>query len=99
MIDKEKYGTYIFLQYKLSELNNLKELSSEFEHNPNVLRYFSALELFFVNQIGLPFNSGSIIAGILLVASFYYGLKYTRAKKLYDVNTGILCLLFILIGS
>ncbi|HIC31664.1 MAG TPA: DUF2723 domain-containing protein [Flavobacteriaceae bacterium] len=66
---------------------------------PNVLRYFSALELFFVNQIGLPFNSGSIIAGILLVAAFYYGLKYTRAKKLYDFNTGILCLLFILIGS
>jgi len=66
---------------------------------PNVLRYFSALELFFVNQIGLPFNSGSIIAGILLVAAFYYGLKYTRAKKLYDYNTGILCLLFILIGS
>lgn len=66
---------------------------------PNVLRYFSALELFFVNQIGLPFNSGSIIAGILLVTAFYYGLKYTRAKKLYDVNTGILCLLFILIGS
>jgi len=66
---------------------------------PNVLRYFSALELFFVNQIGLPFNSGSIIAGILLIAVFYYGLKYTRAKKLYDFNTGILCLLFILIGS
>ncbi|MBN2867486.1 MAG: DUF2723 domain-containing protein, partial [Flavobacteriaceae bacterium] len=66
---------------------------------PNVLRYFSALELFFVNQIGLPFNSGSIIAGILLVAAFYYGLKYTRAKKLYDFNTGILCLLFILVGS
>ncbi|MCP4052540.1 MAG: DUF2723 domain-containing protein, partial [Mesoflavibacter sp.] len=44
---------------------------------PNVLRYFSALELFFVNQIGLPFNSGSIIAGILLIAAFYYGLKYT----------------------
>lgn len=66
---------------------------------PNVLRYFSALELFFVNQIGLPFNSGSIIAGVLLVAAFYYGLKYTRAKKLYDFNTSILCLLFILIGS
>lgn len=66
---------------------------------PNVLRYFSALELFFVNQIGLPFNSGSIIAGILLIAAFYYGLKYTRAKKLYDFSTGILCLLFILIGS
>lgn len=66
---------------------------------PNVLRYFSALELFFVNQIGLPFNSGSIIAGLLLIAAFYYGLKYTRAKQLYHYNTGILCLLFILIGS
>jgi len=41
LIDKEKYGTYIFLQYKLSESNNLKELSSEFEHNPNVLRYLN----------------------------------------------------------
>ena len=41
LIDKEKYGTYIFLQYKLSELSNLKELSSEFEHNPNVLRYLN----------------------------------------------------------
>ena len=66
---------------------------------PNVLRYFSALELFFVNQVGLPFNSGSIIAGILLVAAFYYGLKYTNTKKLYSYNTGILCLLFVLIGS
>ena len=66
---------------------------------PNVLRYFSALELFFVNQIGLPFNSGSIIAGVLLIAAFYYGLKYTRAKKLYHINTGIICLLFVLIGS
>ncbi|AUC74302.1 DUF2723 domain-containing protein [Olleya sp. Bg11-27] len=66
---------------------------------PNVLRYFSILELFFVNQIGLPFNSGSIIAGILLVAAFYYGLKYTHTQKLYNYNTGILCLLFVLIGS
>ncbi|AXO80380.1 DUF2723 domain-containing protein [Olleya aquimaris] len=66
---------------------------------PNVLRYFSALELFFVNQIGLPFNSGSIIAGILLIAAFYYGLKYTKEKQLYPYNTAILCLLFVLIGS
>ena len=40
-IDKEKYGTYIFFQYRLSDLNNLKELSGEFEHNPNVLRYLN----------------------------------------------------------
>ena len=40
-IDKEKYGTYIFFQYKLSDLSNLKELSGEFEHNPNILRYLN----------------------------------------------------------
>ena len=40
---------------------------------PNILRYFSALEIFFVNSIGLPFNSGTIIALILLVLLVYYG--------------------------
>ena len=41
LIDKEKYGTYIFFQYKIDDLNNLKELNGEFEHNPNVLRYLN----------------------------------------------------------
>ena len=41
LIDKEKYGTYIFFQYKISDLNNLKELNGEFEHNPNILRYLN----------------------------------------------------------
>jgi hypothetical protein len=65
---------------------------------PNILRYFSVLEIFFVNSIGLPFNSGSIIAGILLVAAFYFGIKYTRDKGLKHLNTGILCLAFIIVG-
>ena len=41
LINKEKYGTYIFLQFKLKDSNKLTELSSEFEHNPNVLRYLN----------------------------------------------------------
>jgi len=65
---------------------------------PNILKIFSALEIFFVNSIGLPFNSGSIIAGILLVAIIYYGLKYTKQKNYKHLNTGILCLTFIIIG-
>jgi len=65
---------------------------------PNILRYFSVLEIFFVNSIGLPFNSGSIIAGILLVAAFYFGIKYTRDKGLKHLNTGVLCLAFIIVG-
>ncbi len=65
---------------------------------PNILRFFSLLEIFFVNTIGLPFNSGSIIAGIILVAAIYYGLKYTRQKNYVHLNTGVLCLVFIVIG-
>ena len=65
---------------------------------PNILRYFSAMEIFFVNTIGLPFNSGSIIAGILLVALIYFGLKYTREKQYKHLNTGMLCLTFVIIG-
>ena len=65
---------------------------------PYTLKYFSSLELFFVNNIGLPFNSGSIIAGILLVALFYFGIKYTHKKQLIEANTIILSILFIMIG-
>ncbi|WP_456420369.1 DUF2723 domain-containing protein [Lutibacter sp.] len=65
---------------------------------PFTLKYFSALELFFVNSIGLPFNSGSIIAGILLVVLFYFGIKYTHKKNLVGANTIILSVLFIMIG-
>ncbi len=65
---------------------------------PNIMRAFSASELFFVNTVGLPFNSGSIIAGIVLIGLIYFGLKYTRDKGYKHLNTGILCLTFIIIG-
>jgi len=65
---------------------------------PYTLSFFSASELFFVNSLGLPFNSGSIIAGVLLVGGFYFGLKYSRKKKYYTVNLLLLSVLFIMIG-
>ncbi|HQU64585.1 MAG TPA: hypothetical protein PK769_03820, partial [Flavobacteriaceae bacterium] len=54
--------------------------------------------LFFVNSIGLPFNSGTIFAGVLFIALFYFGLKFTRKKGYGEANTLILCILFIFIG-
>ena len=65
---------------------------------PNILRYFSALEIFFVNSIGLPFNSGSIIALILLVLLVCYGLKLSKKKGYVFLNTGLFCVTFIIIG-
>ena len=65
---------------------------------PNILRYFSALEIFFVNSVGLPFNSGTIIALILLVLLVYYGLNLSKKKGYIFLNTGLLCVTFIIIG-
>lgn len=65
---------------------------------PNILKIFSVFEIFFVNSIGLPFNSGSIIAGLLLVGIIFYALRYTRKKSYVHLNTGILCLTFVIIG-
>ncbi|WP_298508510.1 DUF2723 domain-containing protein [uncultured Kordia sp.] len=65
---------------------------------PNVLRLFGYLEVFFVNTFGFPFNTGSIIAALLIIGAFYYGLNYTRKKNLPIINTIILCTVFILIG-
>ena len=65
---------------------------------PNILSYFSALEIFFVNSIGLPFNYGSIIAFIILSSVIYLGLRYTKTKGYVTLNTGLLCVTFIIIG-
>ena len=65
---------------------------------PNALKIFSASEIFFVNTLNMPFNSGTIIAFIIVVAAFYFGLKYTRDRQKPIANTLVLCLMFIFIG-
>lgn len=65
---------------------------------PNTMRFFSASELFFVNTVGLPFDSGTIIASLALIALFYFSILYTRKKNLIKLNTIAHCLLFIFIG-
>ena len=65
---------------------------------PNILRYFSVLEIFFINSVGLPFNSGSIIAFFLLVGFIIFGIRYTRKKNYVNFNTALLCVTFIIIG-
>ena len=65
---------------------------------PSTLKLFGYLEVFFVNTIGLPFNSGTIITGLMVIALFYFGLNYTRKKGMIHANTLVLCLMFIFIG-
>ena len=65
---------------------------------PYTLGFFGQLEVFFVNLIGLPFNSGTIIAAVIVVLFLYKALKYSRDKGNVNLNTLILCTLFIFVG-
>lgn len=65
---------------------------------PYTLSFFAKTEIFAVNSLGLPFNSGTIIAFLLIVVGFYYGLTYTKKKGLVHYNTLLLCVLFLLVG-
>ncbi|CAI8216662.1 MAG: Uncharacterised protein [SAR116 cluster bacterium] len=63
-----------------------------------VLQLFGWSEVFFVNNFGLPFNSGSIIMGLVFIGVFYYALQYTRSKNLVNANTIVLSLMFLILG-
>ena len=65
---------------------------------PLTMAFFGKAEIFMVNSLGLPFDSGTIFVILLLIAFFYYGIKYTKSKGYVYINTLILCVLFIFIG-
>ncbi|MDI6045191.1 glycosyltransferase family 117 protein [Flavobacterium yafengii] len=65
---------------------------------PMTMGFFGKTEVFMVNRLGLPFDSGTIFVALVLIAFFYFGLKYTKQKGFIFYNTIILCILFILIG-
>ena len=65
---------------------------------PQVVNIAKGFEIFFVNTIGLPFNSGTIIYFTLIILGIIFGLKY--AKKYSKPTLGIALVSFatILIG-
>jgi len=65
---------------------------------PGIVQLAGKFELFFVNTIGMPFNSGTIIYFLLIIALIIGGLRYTRKKGKIVWNTAILALTLILIG-
>lgn len=56
------------------------------------------IEIFFVNSLGLPFGSGVIFFGLLVVGGLTYGIHYSIKHNKYVLNTSLLALAFILIG-
>ncbi|MBK6344375.1 MAG: DUF2723 domain-containing protein [Bacteroidales bacterium] len=65
---------------------------------PWIVKLAGLFELFFVNSIGLPFNTGTFIYFLLIGSGIVWGLYYTRKTKKVLWNTIVLSFTFILIG-
>lgn len=65
---------------------------------PAVVSLCGKFELFFVNTLGAPFNLGTVVYFVLLIALIVLGIYFTNKYKKIILNTAILSLMFILIG-
>ncbi|MDT8392633.1 MAG: DUF2723 domain-containing protein [Bacteroidales bacterium] len=65
---------------------------------PGVVSLSTAFELFFVNTAGMPFNTGTLIYFIILIALIVLGIRYTHKKNKVLLNALVLSFVFILIG-
>jgi len=65
---------------------------------PWIIKLAGLFELFFINSMGLPFNSGSVIYFLLLIGLIIWGLYYTKKKGKPVWNAIVLALTFIVIG-
>ena len=63
-----------------------------------VLSLFGSAEVFFVNQLGMPFNSGTIFMLLLLSALFFYAIKETKKRGWPTAYLIVHCTLFMFIG-
>ncbi len=65
---------------------------------PGIVNIDSAVDVFFVNTLGLPFNSGTIVYFTLIAALVVWGLVYTQKKNKPVLNAAILSFAMLVIG-
>ncbi len=65
---------------------------------PGLPSLAGGFELFFVNNLGLPFGSGVVVFILLLVGGLVYGIRHSQQKNKPLLNTFLLSTAFILIG-
>lgn len=65
---------------------------------PGLPSWAGSWEVFFVNSMGLPFGSGVILFGCILISILIAAIIYSQRTRKIILNTFLLSLTFILIG-
>ncbi|RJE70604.1 DUF2723 domain-containing protein [Reichenbachiella sp. MSK19-1] len=65
---------------------------------PGLPSMASVLEIFFVNNLGLPFGSGVIFFAVVFLGGLIYGIYYSIKAKKVTLNTILVAFAFIIIG-
>jgi tetratricopeptide (TPR) repeat protein len=97
---------YYFNKFEINRNNTIKALAISaaillfilYGIIPGVPEIAGAFELAFVNGMGLPFNSGLFIYGILLVGGLIFGIYYSYTHKKVVLNTVFTAIAVIIMG-
>ena len=65
---------------------------------PTTVRMAGAFELFAVNTLGLPFNSGALIFFAVVIAAIVWAWRYTYKHRHQVAHIAIISITFIIIG-
>ncbi|HKL03492.1 MAG TPA: DUF2723 domain-containing protein, partial [Cryomorphaceae bacterium] len=65
---------------------------------PGVVSLAGNFELFFVNTLGLPFNTGVIIYALIAIGMLTFGMYYTHKNNHPVFNTIVLSVVVIILG-
>jgi len=65
---------------------------------PGIVKVAGQFELLFVNELGLPFNTGNLVYALLLIGAIVWTLRWSQMKGKVLVNTIVLGVTVILVG-
>lgn len=97
---------YYFRRFRISRLGTLLALGTACLLTGLVqvvlirfpVRMAGRLDRYFVNTLGWPLNSGALTFVLLLGLILIAGIWWTRHRRNYPLNLGLLCLGFLLLG-
>ncbi len=91
---KELYGgVYIFMVLGVLIFGLILEGVIQYS-----IKAAGAFDIFFVNNLGLPFFTGFAFFFLLVAVGIWWGLRFASRKNLFHLSLALWCVTFVLIG-